>query len=620
MKTILHMILIFGFVVEFNIMAGEPEVSFNGTFLDNPVSAEWQAVSPNFVYTCRYEIGAVSDELRELGNLRFYENEKLLFTWQDNIPGSDLYISNSGYIVFIDLRRHFNHQATLHFYSKTGDHLFTRSFTGASFFQYSPGGNKFGLSADNQITVISLPGGETSHYPNGYQFDISETDLQVAIASQHIIRIYRGTTENVMTTGLALPRKVRVSDRLNVVGVVDKRNLQVYSLNTGKLLFHEKLTGNYSFRDLSIQDGLIYAGIHHRSPEKSEGILRAYTPAGQLTTEKVDREKHLNFPPVIQNQPDEFWRNDSLPWPFMPFDRMPDIWNHYEQHMGGYGAGYSYLHQGLDIITPVGEPTFSVTPGVVKCVLTISGASYWRVAISEEHSPGYSDGWLYAHLIQSSIQVDVGDTVQLHEYLGDIIYWSSNWGHIHFVQIRDTGLVWQYSDNEWGINFNPLLVLRSDPDTIAPVIEDVFPQSKFAFCVNETSQYLDPDSLYGEVDIIVKVNDFCGTSLWTQPAFSLYYTVKSLSSGNTVFPRSLAQVLNHTYPFYAGSNYEPYATLLYKRDDTLLPSSWMDSLRNYHHILTNNNGDSHCRIIGKIAGFCHLQLPGRLVSYHRRGQ
>jgi murein DD-endopeptidase MepM/ murein hydrolase activator NlpD len=40
--------------------------------------------------------------------------------------------------------------------------------------------------------------------------------------------------------------------------------------------------------------------------------------------------------------------------------------------MGG-GPDYSYLHQGLDIITPINEPTYAVKGGIVKCVLTLGG-------------------------------------------------------------------------------------------------------------------------------------------------------------------------------------------------------------------------------------------------------
>ena len=76
----------------------------------------------------------------------------------------------------------------------------------------------------------------------------------------------------------------------------------------------------------------------------------------------------------------------------------------------------------VDLITAIGEPTYSVIDGYVKLVLTIGGASYWRIAVSDTQSAGRSDGWLSAHLIESTIQFDVGDTVQVHDYIGDISY------------------------------------------------------------------------------------------------------------------------------------------------------------------------------------------------------
>jgi hypothetical protein len=68
-------------------------------------------------------------------------------------------------------------------------------------------------------------------------------------------------------------------------------------------------------------------------------------------------------------------------------------------------------------------------------------------------------------------------------------------------------------------------------------------------------------------------------------------------------------VLNHQYPFYSGGNYEPYATLLYKRDDYLYPTSWMDMNRDYHHILTNNNGDSLAELSEKLLAFNTTNYP-----------
>ena len=88
--------------------------------------------------------------------------------------------------------------------------------------------------------------------------------------------------------------------------------------------------------------------------------------------------------------------------------------------------------------------------------------------------------------------------------------------------------------------------------------------------------YLQPDSLFGEIDIIVKVVDYVGDSEWQQPAYTTWYTIKKISNGQIIQPKTLGQILNHKYPFYEGGNYQPYAGVIYQRDNTLLPSSWND--------------------------------------------
>ena len=281
---------------------------------------------------------------------------------------------------------------------------------------------------------------------------------------------------------------------------------------------------------------------------------------------------------------------------------MRTVWNHYEQHMG-LGGSSSYMHQGLDLITPIGEPTYSVIDGFVKLVLTTGGDIYWRTAISPVQVPGRSDGWLSAHLIETTIQVDIGDTVHIHDYLGDIIQWSGDWGHIHFVNISDSGSVWYYSDDEWGINFSPILVLQPYPDVTPPTIEQVFPWSKFALAKNESAIYLQPDSLVGEIDIIVKVVDYVEDSEWQQPAYTTWYTIKKISNGQIIKPRTLGHILNHKYPFYDSGWYMEYAGVIYQRDNTLLPSGWMDMNRNYYHNLTNSNGDSVITLSEKALAF-----------------
>jgi len=584
-------------------------VAVNGQLLTRNVESPNKIFSANARYWCQYEIGQVSDEMRQLKNLQFFEGDQLLFTL-DEAPGADLSISNAGLIVFFDMKAHFKNEITLIFYSSKGHLLDRATFKGASLFGFSPKGLKFGVGSGEKLEIISVLERRKESYEKCLQFDISEDENWLATAQPGKAKVYfQGKLLKAFSTGFQYPRKIKISSTDQIVAIIDKRQLQVYSLNSGQLLFTDSLPAQYAFRDLLIKSGQIITGIHHRTQQFSKGILRRYNLRGQVLEEKAGSSKSIapfnrrgglkkNAPPY----PD-------IPWPFMPFDQVHTVWNYYEQHMGGYGSEYSYLHQGLDIITPIGEPAYAVAPGIVKCVLTIGGPKYWRLAISPEQSPGYSQGWLYAHLIESTIQFDVGDTVQKHDYLGNIIQWSGNWGHIHFVQIEDSGLVWRYDDNEWGITHNPLLSLRPRTDLIPPVIEPVFSHSKFAFCLNETSIYLEPDSLHGAIDIIVKTKDYIGTSPWQLPAFETYYWIIKIPEADTILSRRLGQILNHAYSFYDSDYYEPYATLIYKRDHLLKPSSWMNSQRNYYQILTNNNGDSLAELSEKALAFNTAAYP-----------
>ncbi|UCE65699.1 MAG: hypothetical protein JSU85_12680, partial [Candidatus Zixiibacteriota bacterium] len=435
----------------------------------------------------------------------------------------------------------------------------------------------------------------------------------VAVADQGRVYLYnKGDLIKEIYTDVFYARKIRISPDNRAVSLIDKKRVNVYSFD-GAVIFSDSLDENLSFRDLKYHNDNIATGVHFRDDEYSKGIIRIYNPTGGIIYESENESKYIKSPSPPENIGNSLLDYDPVPWPFAPFDSMCTVWNHYEQHMSYGTSDWSYLHQGLDMITPINEPTYAVESGIVKCVLTIGGDSHWRLAISPRQNSGWSSGWLYAHLVQNSIQVDVGDTVDIYDYLGDIIYWVEDWGHIHFVEITDSGLVWQYFDNEWGINFNPLLALPSSEDIFPPIFDNIFPGQKFAFSPNQTDmQYLDPDHLTGDIDIIVKIRDYVGTSPWQQPAYELYYWVESIATGDTVYPRTLAQILNHSYDFYSSDLYEPYATLLYKRDSLLVPSNWMDTVRNYYHILTNNNGDSLAELSESQLSFHTADYPDGL--------
>jgi len=576
--------------------------SINGTIINTDANPSAMVSSENRKYWCTYEVAAATDEMRELSNLKLYENENLILTLT-KIPGSDIEITNSGKLVFYDHSEHFKGKLKIHFYSKEGKLLFSKEFKDADQFEYSPSGEILGVRTAEGLSFISLESGESYLIEKGLQFAVDELDEFIAVASEGKILIYKNSMPiGTVETGMEIPRKVIISSEQNVVGVIDKYHLKVYSFENYKLRFEDNIYGDLSFRDLKIVDDKIIAGIHKRNKQESTGLHRVYDMNGSQLEEKSGGSKALQKFEKLNLKKKTNSNYNPIPWPFFPFDSMRTVWNHYEQHMGLGGAD-SYLHQGLDLITPIGEPTYSVIDGHVKLVLTIGGASYWRTAISDTQFSGRSDGWLSAHLIENTIQFDIGDTVQVHDYLGDIIEWSGDWGHIHFVNISDSGSVWYYSDNEWGINFNPILALQPYPDTTTPYIDPVFTWSKFAFAVNESATYLQPDSLFGEIDIIVKVVDYVGDSEWQQPAYTTWYTVKRISDGQIIKPKTVGHILNHKYPFYDGGNYQPYAGVIYQRDNTLQPSSWMDTQRNFYHNLTNSNGDSLVELSEKSLAF-----------------
>ena len=574
--------------------------SINGTIISSDVNPSAKVSSENGKYWCTYDMLAVTDEMRELGNLKLYENNNLILTLA-KIPGSDVEITNSGKIVFYDHSEHFNGKLIIHIYSKDGAFILSKEFERADQFESSPSGETMGVQTSEGISIISLASGKSNVVDKGLQFAIDEHNEFVAVAQEGKILIYKNSVlARTVQTGIELPRKVILPVENNLVGVIDKYNLKIYSLYNGNLLFEDNIVGDLSFRDLKIVDDKIVAGIHKRNKEESKGLLRVYDMNGNQLEEKSGESRQLQKFEKLNLEKKSQSSYDPIPWPFFPFDSMRTVWNHYEQHMGLGGAD-SYLHQGLDLITPIGEPTYSVIDGYVKLVLTIGGDSYWRTAISDTQIAGRSDGWLSAHLIQSTIQFDIGDTVQVHDYLGDIIYWANDWGHIHFVNISDSGSVWYYNDGEWGINFNPILALQPYPDVTPPYIDPVFAWSKFAFAKNESAIYLQPDSLFGEIDIVVKVVDYVGDSEWQQPAYTTWYTIKKISDGHIIKQRTLGHILNHKYPTYDG--YDAYAGVIYQRDNTLLPSGWMDMQRNFYHNLTNSNGDSLVELSEKALAF-----------------
>ena len=456
---------------------------------------------------------------------------------------------------------------------------------------FSADGTCFSFRGSQGTQVVDLATGSSRLLPASLSHAAAAGGSWVLLAEDGGISIWRDGARCGFVAAMSAPRVLALDPAWGVGAAADAGSLVVFELSDGRLRFQAEAPAGRKYRDLRCAEGRVLAGLQARADGRSEGWLRVLDLQGGLLLDSLVETRalptgHHRGDPALRE------RTDSVPWPFSPFDSMRTVWNGYEQHMGDGSSTWSYMHQGLDLITPIAEPVFAVDSGFVKCVLTLGGDSYWRTTISPVQTADTSLGWLYAHLDPASIVYAAGDTVATHDFLGEIVWWSGDWGHIHFVEIRDQGMVWQYADDQWGITGNPLPRLEPHPDDVAPSFVDVMDGRRFAFCRNNTAQYLDPQDLSGAVDVIVQVVDQVGPSQWQQPPHNVHWWLRDLARDSLVIAPRLAHVLDHAYPFYATEEFVPWATVQYKRDEMLFPGTWMDPERRYHLVLTNSDGDS----------------------------
>ena len=129
-----------------------------------------------------------------------------------------------------------------------------------------------------------------------------------------------------------------------------------------------------------------------------------------------------------------------------------------------------YLHPGVDFLGEANENVYAVKDGVVKAVLTTGGEYNWRIAIANENTVDETHGYLYAHLIETSIPFSVGDLVSAGDVVGKLVYWPwYNFTHIHFARIKSQGEVWNGS---WWTTNNPHIDVEGFIDNTPPVFEN----------------------------------------------------------------------------------------------------------------------------------------------------
>lgn len=270
----------------------------------------------------------------------------------------------------------------------------------------------------------------------------------------------------------------------------------------------------------------------------------------------------------------------TVNWPMKPFDQAQPLGNTYGEYQQ-YG-GTPYMHPGIDIMGAEGDSVFAVASGFVKAVLTTSASLHWRVAVGDSADAVICNGFLYAHLEPSSIQVSEGDTVRAGDFLGVLIGWPiAEFHHVHFAYIRQSGFPWS---PDWMFIENPLEFLVDVTDTTRPEFQMLSNGSYVAFYANNTTDsYLDPgDTLSGALDFLVSVRDISGHPSWYVQPYQLAYQFRN----DSISYLSVVSVTFRDTLFYADN-----VNIIY-RDDAVYDSKGDYDYREFYMICTNTDRDA----------------------------
>lgn len=253
-------------------------------------------------------------------------------------------------------------------------------------------------------------------------------------------------------------------------------------------------------------------------------------------------------------------------------------------------SGNPYLHPGVDFLGDDYQEVYAVRDGYVKDILTTGGAPYWRIAIANQDVTTEVEGYLYAHLNQNSITVNIGDYVNAGELIGTLYPWGwYDFTHIHFARIVSEGQTW---NGNWWTTDNPHIDVVNVQDTIPPSLEDVFTDEEFAFR-DQQGNYLEPLNLSGEFDIIAKCHDIANSD-WRIDVWDLSFSLEEIDNPDSIVYEKFS--FSYDFPldtYVSGENEYEMMVLntIYSTDDICYSNGNYD-VRNYYHIITNSDGDS----------------------------
>ena len=517
--------------------------------------------------------------------------------YSEEIPETEYYIDNGEYYIDIEGKtlignslftiddgfltltsEHENIPTWLRIYNKNGKQLYYKEFRKVINISFSEN-RKFAAFYDgNVLQVLDISRLQLTSFKRSIQFAINNSGISIFVDQDNDIHFQEqvfSVSKNIRTVLFhnEIPSIITENTIYNI-----KQNLQNLHTFTGEIF------------EVKIIENTLYLVIRNNSNYK----LIKFNNSGNV--EQIDEI-------IFERSSNRIHEPIYAPLNYGAEDFPFPIGNSYAE-IQQYG-NTPYLHPGVDYLGDDYQEVYAVHDGFVKAVLTTGGDPYWRVAIANEDSPEETQGYLYAHLNQSSITVIVGDEVVAGDLLGTLYPWNYyDFTHIHFARVFCTGTQW-YGD--WWTTENNLFDVINIQDTIPPIFEDVWENNRFAF-VNDNGTYLDPMALSGEFDIIAKCHDIAN-SVWRIDLHDLSYSLHPIGNPDS----TLFQQFSYVYDFdldtyHSGIVDDMILNTIYSRDATCY-SIGNYTEREYYHIITNSNGDSLITEDDAAESFNSTQFP-----------
>ncbi len=545
-----------------------------------------------------------SDDFQVVGS-EVYENGVLRYRVPEAL-GSGLYLSDNGWLAVVSYPLS-GTRATACLYDSLGRKRLSTTVEPIRWAALSEDGRIFAVAELSRTQVLDARRMECQVLPAADRLRIA-ADGAILLLRGETVELWRGGklrsrldadgSEQCLRDAVWIPALNHfVLLQPRVVSAVDER---------GRVLWRRGCGQNERFLRIEVQDDRLVLSAWESPPEAPGRKFFLLNQRGELV--EPPRFERVDLPVLAKMRGGGLSfvdRQGTIPWPLWPFDQARPIGNSYEEYQN-YG-GEPYLHPGVDILAQPHEPVFAVADGVVRAVLTISGQYHWRIAVGESAGEDTTEGWLYAHLVKESIAFDVGDTVRAGDYLGEIVPWPvAGFHHLHFVKVRQGGNIWT---PDWEARFNPLEVIRPLADSTAPRFEPVGAAGRpgyFFYRENYSGDPLSPDSLFGDVDVIVRVSDYVGSDLWACSIYELRYWIESLPGGWPVWGPVLSARLSHPLPGYTGT--PDMVRVLYSISGELA-SRGDYGQRTFYHIVSNSDGDSLLELSDADCALPCDQLP-----------